>query len=179
MSWKTIQSDEVFSSPFVDVHKDKVQLADGMIIDDFYTVTIPDAAAIVALTADNQIILKREYRYSCGEDTIEIPTGTFEKNETNPLIVAKRELLEETGYESNAWTYLGCTRECTAKMTHKMYIFLAKECVKTAEQHLDKTEKVDVLIVPLTQAVDMVIDNRITCNSSARGIFQAARIMGV
>lgn len=64
----------------------------------------------MAITPDKQILLKREYRYSCKEDLVEIPAGTFDKGETDPLAVAKRELLEETGYSSENWTYLGATR---------------------------------------------------------------------
>lgn len=56
---------------------------------------------------------------------IECPAGTFEVDETDQLVVAKRELLEETGYTSDDWTYLGETRESTAKLTNKMHIFMA------------------------------------------------------
>lgn len=179
MPWKTLRSDEVFTSPFVTIHRDKVKLPDGVLIDDFYTVTVSDAAMIVALTEDNSILLKSEYRYSCGEDLIECPAGTFDIDETDPLVVAKRELLEETGYTSDNWTYLGATRESTSKLTNTMHIFLARDCVKVSEQHLDKTEHLDLIIVPLEKAVDMVMNNEIRCNSSAHGILRAARIMGV
>ena len=179
MPWKTLRSDEVFASPFVIVHRDKVELPDGVLINDFYTVTVSDAAMIVVLTDDNSILLKSEYRYSCGEDLIECPAGTFDKDETDPLVVAKRELLEETGYTSDNWTYLGATRESTSKLTNMMHIFLARDCVKVSEQHLDKTEHMDLIIVPLEKAVDMVMKNEIRCNSSAHGILRAARIMGV
>ncbi len=179
MPWKTLRSDEVFTSPFVIVHRDKVELPDGVQIEDFYTVTVSDAAAIVAITPDKQILLKREYRYSCKEDLVEIPAGTFDKGETDPLAVAKRELLEETGYSSENWTYLGATRESTSKLTNTMHIFLAKDCVRVSNQHLDKTEHIELMIVPLEKAVDMVMENEIRCNSSAHGILRAARIMGV
>lgn len=179
MAWKTLQSDEVFTSPFVIVHRDKLELPDGVKIDDFYTVTVSDAAMIVALTEDNTVLLKSEYRYSCGEELIECPAGTFDEDESDPLAVAKRELLEETGYTSKNWTYLGATRENTSKLTNTMHIFLARDCVKVSEQHLDKTEHLDLIIVPLEKAVDMVMKNEIRCNSSAHGILRAARIMGV
>jgi hypothetical protein len=46
-------------------------------------VTIPDAALVVALTKDNQILLKREFRYACETDVIECPAGMVEKHELN------------------------------------------------------------------------------------------------
>ena len=102
--WETIKSETVIEGYHVTVKKNAVQLPDGAIIDDFYTVTIPDAAMVAAITPEGKILLKTEFRYAIGEDVIECPAGMFEKNETDPLTVAKRELLEETGYESSDWT---------------------------------------------------------------------------
>lgn len=100
MGWKTLESTTELKAPYVTVKKDKVQLPDGGVIDDFYTVKIQDAALIVALTADNQVLLKNEYRYACGTDVIECPAGMVEENE-EPMSTAKRELYEETGYKSD------------------------------------------------------------------------------
>lgn len=70
------------------VHKDKVQLPDGAVIDDFYTVSIPDAAMIAAVTEDGQILLKSEFRYAVGTEVLECPAGMFEPYETDPFEVA-------------------------------------------------------------------------------------------
>ena len=128
---------------------------------------------------DANIILKKEYRYFYDRDLIEVPAGTFEEGETDGLSVAKRELLEETGYISEDWKYLGATVESSAKLTNYMHIYFANHCRKVSGQHLDATEELDVLLVPLGQAVDMVMDNEICCNSSAHGILRVARMLGV
>lgn len=60
------------------MRNNKVQLPDGAVIDDFYTVKIQDATLIVALTADNQVLLKDDYRYACGTDVIECPARMVE-----------------------------------------------------------------------------------------------------
>ena len=62
--WKTIKSETVIEDYHVTVKKNEVQLSDGAVIDDFYTVTIPDAAMVAAITADGKILLKTEFRYS-------------------------------------------------------------------------------------------------------------------
>ena len=144
-----------------------------------YAITINDAAAIVALDDAGNIILKKEYRYCYDRDLIEVPAGTFEEGETDGLSVAKRELLEETGYISEDWKYLGATVESSAKLTNYMHIYFANHCRKVSGQHLDATEELDVLLVPLGQAVEMVMDNEICCNSSAHGILRVARMLGV
>ena len=77
MSWKTINTETLVDDYHVSVKKNKVELPDGAMIDDFYTVTIPDAAMVAALTEDGQILLKSEFRYACCEEVIECPAGMF------------------------------------------------------------------------------------------------------
>lgn len=176
--WRTIKSEELLHDYHVSVHKNKVQLPDGAVIDDFYTVTIPDAAMVAAITAEGKILLKTEFRYAIGEDVIECPAGMFEKDETDPLTVAKRELLEETGYTSDSWTYLGPTLESTSKLTNRMHLFLAKDCVQTFGQHHDANEHLTVTEVYLDTAVGMVMNGSINANSTAHLILKVARMLG-
>ena len=176
MQWKTIKSEELLKTFHVSVKKDMVELPDGAVIEDFYTVTIPDAAMVCALTTDGSVLLKTEYRYAIGDDVIECPAGMFDENEKDPLAVAKRELLEETGYTSAAWTYLGETLESTSKLTNRMHLFLARDCVKVATQKLDENEHLELLKVPFETAVGMVMDGRINANSSAHLLLKVARM---
>lgn len=176
--WKTTCSQELLDTKWVKVRKDAVDLPNGQHIDDFYAITINEAAAIVALDDDGNIILKKEYRHCYGRDLIEIPAGGFERGEEG-LEVAKRELLEETGYVSDDWQFIGRTVESSAKLTNYMHIYFADHCRKVSGQHLDATEEIEVLVIPLEQAVSMVMDNEICCNSSAHGILWAARKYGV
>ena len=178
MSWKTIKSEELLHAYHVSVKRDTVELPDGAVIDDFYTVTIPDAAMVAAITTDGEILLKYEYRYAIGADVIECPAGMFEESETDPLVVAKRELLEETGYTSDCWTYLGPTLESTSKLTNRMHLFMARECIKTSSQHLDDNEHLELLKVKLEDAVSMVMDGTINANSTAHLILKVARMIG-
>lgn len=176
--WKTTKSEKLIDSEWVKVDKNDVVVSNGVELKDFYKVTIKDCAAIVALTEGGDIVLKKEYRYCYGEELIEIPAGVFETGEDG-LKTAKRELLEETGYASDDWLFLGKTVESSAKLTNYMYMYLAKNCKKVAEQSLDATEDMEVFVVPLERAVDMVMRNEINCNSSANGILKAARMLGM
>ena len=176
MSWKTISTETLVNDYHVTVNKNQVLLPDGAIIPDFFTVTIPDAAMIAAITTDGKILLKREYRYACGEEVIECPAGMFNENESDPLTVAKRELIEETGYACDDWTYLGPTWESTSKLTNQMHLFLAKNCVKVANQMLDENEHLEVFQVDLKDAVTMVMDGRINANSTAHLILRVVQL---
>lgn len=103
----------------------------------------------------------------------------FEPDETDPLTVAKRELLEETGYTSDDWTYLGPTLESTSKLTNTMHLFLAKNAVPTSSQHLDPNENMDVMKVSMEAAVEMVMSGIIKANSTVHLVLKVARMMGV
>ena len=175
--WKTEKSETLLNTPWVKVRRDRVVLPNGAKMDDFYAITIRDASAVVALDEEGNVILKREYRYCYDRELLEIPAGAFNDGETDPLAVARRELLEETGYVSDCWEYLGPTVESSAKLTNFMHIFLARNCRKVALQQLDATEELTVELVPLSKAVDMVMTNEICCNSSAHGILRAARMV--
>lgn len=175
--WKVKKTERILDSEYVKVDKDDVLLPGGREINDFYKVTIKDCAAIVAITPDNHIILKKEYRHCYGEELIEIPAGVLEDGE-EPLETAKRELEEETGYVGKKWTYLGKTVESSAKLTNYMYIYLAEDCEKKSNQKLDYGEDIEVLTVSLEEAVEMIMSNQIICSSSIGAILKALRKLG-
>jgi len=68
--------------------------------------------------------------------------GRMEHDE-EPLATAKRELLEEAGLESDNWELLK-TYEYEGKIEWPMYLFVARNCKKVAEQKLDPGEKIEV-----------------------------------
>ena len=174
MPWKIKKAETVLDTHFVSVTKHEAELPDGSQIPDFYTVTIPDAALIVAITSTGHVLLKKEYRLACKTNVIECPAGMVEEGE-DPLTTAKRELLEETGYTSEKWTYLGPTWESTSKLTNTMHLFLAEGCTKHSTQHLDTNERIDVFSVPLKKAVSMVMSGQINANSTAHAILKVDR----
>lgn len=173
--WKIKKTERILDSEFVKVDKDDVILPKGREIPDFYKVTIKDCSAIVAIKEDHHIILKKEYRHCYKKELIEIPAGVLEAGE-DPLKTAKRELLEETGYKSDKWTYLGKTLESSAKLTNYMHIYMAEDCKKVSKQKLDYGEDIEVIEVDFEEAIQMIMNNEIICNSSIGAILKVARI---
>ena len=62
----------------------------------------PGASAVVAVTDDGKIVMEKQYRYALQQTLLEIPAGKLDGDE-DPLVCAKRELEEETGYRASTW----------------------------------------------------------------------------
>jgi ADP-ribose pyrophosphatase len=106
-SWKTLARRVVLSYlPWMEVAVEKVELPDGRVIDEFLSVRTRDFAMVVPFTADGRIVMERSYKHGVRRVALSLPAGYLETGE-DPLVTAKRELLEETGYSADDWTALG------------------------------------------------------------------------
>ena len=149
----------VYQGSLLKVHRDIVRLPDGSEGSREY-IKHPGAVAIVALTDDRQLLLERQYRYPPRREFIEIPAGKLEPGEPH-LATAKRELLEETGYEAGEWTSL-CTVDTSIGYTdERIELFLARKLIKKTRK-LDPGEFLEVFLLPFDDAVAMVRDGRIS-----------------
>ncbi len=91
----------------------------------YYRLTSPDSAAVLAVTPDKKIIIVRQYRPAIGKSDMELPAGHMNKGET-PVQTARREFLEETGYECESFVPLGMYRVANSRLNHKVYAFFGR-----------------------------------------------------
>lgn len=115
----------------------------------FYTLDAPDWVNVMALNEKKEIILVKQYRHGIAEISLEIPAGVVDKEHENPQDAAKTELLEETGYVSNKWTYLGSVTTNPALFTNRCHLYLAEECMWRCDQKLDTFERIEIVLMPL------------------------------
>ncbi len=105
--WKRLKSHLVLDRlPWLRVYADDVELPDGRHVDGYLRVEGPAFTMIFAVTSDDQALFIKEYKYGTGAIDLQLPAGYIEAGE-DPDACARRELLEETGYASDAWTSLG------------------------------------------------------------------------
>ena len=83
----------------------------------------PGAAAVVPLL-DDRIILIEQYRAAVGRTTLEIPAGTLEEGES-PEACARRELLEETGFQADTWSHVTAYYPSPGYTTEVIHVFRA------------------------------------------------------
>ncbi|WP_375437547.1 NUDIX hydrolase [uncultured Hymenobacter sp.] len=164
--WTTLSSELVFHHRWYKLRRDHVQLPTGQVLDDYFVSVRANVALIFALTADEHVILVRQYKHGIGEILIEVPGGVVDEGETSPLAAAKRELLEETGYVSDEIEPLLEVSDNPTKDTNRIYFFLARNARLVAAQHLDETENIEVLRVPLAGVEAMILGGEIRVSGS-------------
>ena len=109
--------------------------------------------------ADPDVILERQYRHAAGQFLMELPAGSRNPGEA-PLAAAKRELIEETGYRARRWKMLIRYFASPGFLGEWMQIYLARDIREgTATPELD--EQIEVLRVPLSQAMKMIAEGKI------------------
>ena len=179
MEWEQLESKYLVDNEFLRVRQDKVKLPNGVIVDDYFVVEKKNGSLIVAMDEEKRIIIKDEYRYPIDRHLIELPGGTFDEGETDPLEVAKRELLEETGYAADEWELLFSNYDYPTKDVDRINVYLAKNIKQVSDQHLDIGEDIKFRFIPLEEAVAMCMDNTICVNGTVAAILKTARILGV
>jgi ADP-ribose pyrophosphatase len=162
---------EVYQGCFLNVRSDRVRLPDGSETEREY-ILHPGAVAIVALLDDGRIVLERQHRYPHRRDFVEVPAGKREPGEPG-LETARRELLEETGYVAARWRRLGAVHNAIAYSNEEIEIYLA-EGLERREPRLEQGEFLEVLAVPLAEALAMARDGRITDAKTVCALFFVA-----
>ena len=117
----------------------------------FFLIRTPDWVNIVATTADDRLILVRQYRHGTEQVSLEIPGGLIDPHERNPIDAAARELREETGYEPTHIELLGVMTPNPAIFTNRCHTFLATGCRRVGELQMDPGEDIEVVTVPVAE----------------------------
>jgi ADP-ribose pyrophosphatase len=154
-----IESRDLYSGIFLEMKRDTVRMPDGAEAVREY-LTHPGAVAIVALLDDGRILLERQYRYPVARVCMEIPAGKLDLGE-DPLVCARRELQEETGYTASKWSYIRRIHPVISYSTEFIDIYLA-EGLSKGQRQLDDEEFLDVFAASLDELLTLVEEGAIT-----------------
>jgi len=150
--WQVLGEERLLDRwPWVRVTRQRLRLEDGTtFIDDWYQVDIAPFAVVFALTADGRVALVEQYRHALQEQVLELPAGHVTDEET-PLVAAQRELLEETGLQSDHWEALGEWVVDPNRGCGTAYAFLARQAVLAAKPVPVDLQAQTVRYLPLDQ----------------------------
>ena len=134
----------------------------------------PGACAVVALTAEGEVLLVRQMREAVGEELLEIPAGILDVAGENPATCAARELLEETGHRAGQLEPLGSIYTSPGFADERIDLFLARDVRFVDGARLE--DSVEVVRMPFEEAVAAVRDGRIRDAKSCVGLLAAAML---
>jgi ADP-ribose pyrophosphatase len=156
MSPTLIESTLVFDESFVKVKRDRLQI-NGRPPYDYYSLLAPPfAVAILAITPEGSYVLIEEYRHPTGRVLLGCPAGYIDPGE-DAIQAAKRELLEETGYQANSFTVIGSAFPYTGFSGQKTIYVKATEATFAAPPHHEVSELISTRLL-MPEALVLAID---------------------
>jgi 8-oxo-dGTP pyrophosphatase MutT (NUDIX family) len=159
--WETQSSSVVADYRIFRVRKDHCVSPRTRCGHDFWVLEIADWVNVVALTADEQVVLVRQYRFGRQQATLEVAGGVIDAGES-PLAAAARELREETGYAAESVILIGSVEPNPAIQNNRCYTALALGCRKVGELQLDEREDIEVVTAPLASVPRLLAEGQIT-----------------
>jgi ADP-ribose pyrophosphatase len=171
---KVLSSQVAYRGKVFSVTSDKVQEPNGI------TATrdvIRHSGSVVILAVDQtgtapRVLLERQYRYAAQQYLWELPAGRIDSGES-ALAGAKRELLEETGYRAKKWKRILHFFASPGFLDETMTIFLASD-LTAGEAQPEADESIECHLVPLSEALDMIFQDKIHDGKALAGVLWLA-----
>ncbi len=171
---ETLSSSEIFKGRVFTITVDEARLANGS-VHRREVVHHSGGAGVVALNRAGEVALVRQFRYAVGREMLEIPAGKMEPGEP-PEHCARRELREEAGVTAARFAPFGGVLPTCAYCTERIYIYLATR-LEDAPRDLDEDELLDVLWLPLDEAVQRVMDGGIDDAKTVSALLRAKMLL--
>ena len=159
--WKVTGSASIADCRIFKVRKDVTVSPRTGQAHDMYVLEHPTWVNIIPLSPGEQVILVEQWRHGTRSVHLETPGGLLDEGETVEQC-ARRELLEETGYEADRIIPLGAVHPNPSIQNNLQHYVLAKDCRKVAEPVLDHAEDIAVQLIPLDKVERMIEDGKIT-----------------
>jgi len=160
--WNKLDSQAVADCKVFKVRQDTSQSPQTGEKHTFYVIEAAEWINVIPITSDQQVALIRQYRHGVGRMTLEIPGGMVDDDDPSPLYAARRELVEETGYNADQLIPIGVVDPNPAILNNQCHTFLALNAVRVGEQQLDVLEEINVELVPLSDIPGLIAAGQIT-----------------
>jgi ADP-ribose pyrophosphatase len=152
-----VTSDEVLEPSGVHTRRDVVRHSGSVVV-----------LAVEEGRGETRVLLEKQYRHAADRFLYELPAGRIDAGE-DELKAAKRELLEETGYSARSWKRVLRFWASPGFVAEAMSIYFARGLRSGVAQPEDD-EVIEITLLPLAQAVKMVMNGTIQDAKTIAGI---------
>ena len=174
--WEEVSTEHIVQDEWIDFRRSSFRFPDGNVFEPYYTYSRRDYVIIVASDEEGKYLCVRQFRQGIREVTTEFVAGGIERSDgkqygekiesgssdgsecEDALAAAKRELLEETGYESDDWSHLITIPSNATIADNLAYIYVAKNCRKKTGQSLDAMEFLNVVKYDASEIEKLIED---------------------
>lgn len=179
--WPISRSVSKYESSYVSLNIDTIVDPQGQ--EHARAVVRPNGAVgVLAIDADDRLLLVEQYRHPAGRRMLEIPAGTLDVEGEAPLDAAIRELAEEADVVAAEWQPMLDMFATPGYSTERWQVFRASElsAVPAAERTIRVAEEADMTQwwLPFDQAVDAVLAGRFTDSMTVSAVLAAQVLRG-
>ncbi|MGH9373473.1 MAG: NUDIX hydrolase [Vicinamibacterales bacterium] len=136
--------------PIREIAVEHVVLPDGRELSDYYAIVLSDFALVFATSEDERALVLRQYKHGLRRTCLAFPGGAIDRHES-PLAAARRELLEETGYESEQWRSLGSFVTNSNQGCNAAHLFVAERCRAVSAPKAPDVENPELVLMPIAE----------------------------
>ena len=167
--WTILNEEQVLEHPYVNVKYQTVQFPDGRIIPDWPIIQTRDYVNALVLNKSKQIMILEGYKHGYGRSSWQVLGGYLEPGE-DPEMAVQRELMEETGYQSDQWQHLGSFTVDANRHVGTGHFFLARDARRVADPDHDDLEQFAIQWVSMEELRQALFDGRVAIASYAINI---------
>jgi 8-oxo-dGTP pyrophosphatase MutT (NUDIX family) len=156
-----ISSETVFDGLVWNIRRDEVAFRDGSFVREYLEHT--GAVAILAIDADERVLLIQQYRHPIGARDWEIPAGLLDVEGEQPLLAAQRELAEEADLVASEWTGPLSVTSSPGGSDEVVHIFEARglSAAPAVHDRTDEEAEIELRWLTLDEAVAAVLEGRV------------------
>ncbi|MGY0232584.1 NUDIX hydrolase [Longispora urticae] len=172
--WEVLERRLVFRHRrWVSLYEEDVRLPDGTVVEGYLTAEAPSGTMVVGLTDEEQVVVLRGYRHGPRAVTYSLPGGGLDDGE-DPLVGARREFLEETGFAGGEWTLLGEFTHSANRGMGTAHLYLARGVRQVARPESGDLEATEVELRPLDELLAEVFAGHVHVFKEAGALALAA-----
>ena len=161
-TWERLASEIAYACRIFTIRRDRSRFSRDAAEHDFHVLESGDWVNIIPITRAHEVVLVRQFRHGIRDCTLEIPGGMVDATDASPFVAARREMIEESGYDSDRVEALGSIHPNPAIQSNVCHSFVAYDAEERHDTHFDTTEETDVVLVPLVRIPDLIRAGDIT-----------------